>query len=570
MTPLQFTRNVRSLNRLRLIAQVATRHGFGHIVAQMDLSRFLPVWMLRRRDRGRSPDVGLSAVGRRLVSVFHELGPTFIKLGQVLSTRPDIIPMETLSELRTLQDSVPPFDTTQAKTIIAEDLGQPVSELFAWFDDTPLASASIAQVYLARTHQGEEVVVKVRRPSIEDTIRLDMELLRWLAESLESLLPESRAYHPSLIVAELEEMTTRELDFVNEASATTRFAESLAQDTGVRVPRVHWDLSSTRVLTLQKLAGVNIEDAMNGSREDAVPIDRPLVAKRLAESYFVQIFEFGMFHADPHPGNILVEAPARVGLIDYGQVGVIHPELMSELVTLIYTWLDDEMDMVIDTLADMEAVSRDTDRRSLARSLQVMLMKYRGLPLKRMDISALLSEFSELIRRHDVVIPRDVSMLLKALAMISTIVARLDPNLDLIELLKPRLKKAMRDRFSPAHARRRLTLIGWDLLSILRKAPGQLRSVLRRASTGSLELVVRHENIDRLIRELDRASNRMAFSVVIAAIIIGSSVVVSADTTLNFFGFEVQVQFFGIIGYLMAGLLGLGLSWAIFRSGRLH
>ncbi len=569
MTPLQFTRNVRSLNRLRLITQVATRHGFGHIVAQIDLSRFLPVWMLRRRDRNRTPEGGPTAVGRRLVSVFHELGPTFIKLGQVLSTRPDLIPMETLSELRTLQDSVPPFDTEQAKAIIAEDLGQPTRELFAWFDDTPLASASIAQVYLARTHQGEEVVVKVRRPNIEDTIRLDMELLRWLAESLERLLPESRAYHPSLIVAELEEMTTRELDFVNEASATSRFAESFAPDTGIRVPRVHWDLSSTRVLTLQKLSGVNIEDAMNGPREGTA-IDRPLIAKRLAEGYFVQLFEFGMFHADPHPGNILVEAPAHVGLIDFGQVGVIRPELMLDLVTLIYTWLDGEMNMVIDTLADMEAVSRDTDRRSLTRSLQVMLMKYHGLPVKRMDIGSLLSEFSELIRRHDVIIPRDVSMLLKALAMISTIVARLDPDLDLIELLKPRLKKAMRDRFSPANARRRMSLIGWDVVSMLRKAPGQLRSVLRRASTGSLQLVVRHENIDRLIRELDRASNRMAFSVVIAAIIIGSSVVVSTDTTLNFFGFEVQVQYFGIAGYLMAGLLGLGLSWAIFRSGRLH
>lgn len=297
MTPLQFTRNVRSLNRLRLIAQVLTRHGFGHIVAQIDLSRFLPVWMLRRRDRSGTTDSGPSGVGQRLVAVFNELGPTFIKLGQVLSTRPDIVPAETLAELRTLQDNVPPFDTAQARSIIAEELGKPVDELFAWFDDVPLASASISQVYLARTHQGKEVVVKVRRPDIEETIRHDMELLRWLAESLESLLPESRSYHPSLIVAELEELTTRELDFVNEASTTSRFAESFSAERGVRAPHVDWTLSGARVLTLQKLPGVNIDDAMNGVGLDASALDRKLIAQRLSESYFEQIFDLGMFHA---------------------------------------------------------------------------------------------------------------------------------------------------------------------------------------------------------------------------------------------------------------------------------
>lgn len=568
MTPLQFTRNVRSLNRLRLIAQVLTRHGFGHVVAQIDLSRFLPVWMLRRRDRRGTADAGPSGVGQRLVAVFNELGPTFIKLGQVLSTRPDIIPPETLTEIRSLQDSVPPFDTSEAKAIIEEELGKPVEALFAWFDDKPLASASISQVYAARTHQGKEVVVKVRRPGIEDTLRHDMELLRWLAESLESLLPESRSYHPLLIVSELEELTTRELDFVNEASTTSRFAQHLTAERGVRAPYVDWALSGARVLTLEKLPGVNIDDALNGVGMDAAALDRKLIAQRLTECYFEQIFELGTFHADPHPGNILVEAPARISLIDFGQVGVIHRELMSELVTLIYAWIDGETDMVIDTLADMGAVSRNTDRRGLARSLQVMLFKYRGLPAKRIDVGVLLGEFSELVRRHEVVVPRDVSMLFKALGTVSSVVTRLDPDLDLIQILTPRLKSAMRERFSAGAVRRHATLVGWDLLSILRKAPGQIRSAMRRASSGALELVVRHENIDRLIRELDRSSNRLAFSVVIAGIIIGSSVVVSASTTVSFFGFK--VQYFGIVGYLLAGILGLGLSWAIFRSGRLH
>jgi len=568
MTPLQFTRNVRSLNRLRHIAQVLTRHGFGHIVAQIDLSRFVPVWMLRRKERERGAEAGPSAIGRRLVAVFSELGPTFIKLGQVLSTRPDIIPQQTLSEFRILQDKVPPFDTERAKEIIEQELEKPLGALFAWFDETPLGSASIAQVHQARLHSGDEVVLKVRRPDIEETIRQDMELLRWLAESLENFIPESRPYHPSMIIAELEEMTTRELDFVNEASTTSRFAAAFAPDSGIRIPRVYWNLSTARVLTLQKLAGVNVDVALERADENDTPFDRRTVAKRLSDCYLKQIFEIGMFHADPHPGNIFVDPPDRIGLLDFGQVGVISDELMSDIVTLVYGCVNGEMDLVIDTLADMGAVDRNTDRRSLARSLRVLLNKYYGLPLKRVDVGTLLSEFADLIRRHDVVIPRDVSMLLKALGTVGAVTRRLDPDLDLLELIKPRLSGQMRERFSPGHVSRRMTMIGWDLLNIVRKAPTQLRAALRRASAGGWELNVRHENIDRLIRELDRSSNRLAFSVVIAAIIVGSSVVISAQTTLTLFG--LKVQYFGIIGYVLAGILGLGLSWAIFRSGRLH
>lgn len=568
MTPLQFTRNVRSLNRLRHIAQVLTRHGFGHIVAQIDLSRFVPVWMARRKDRERAAEAGPSAVGRRLVEVFNELGPTFIKLGQVLSTRPDIIPRETLAELRSLQDRVPQFDTKEAKRIIEEDLGQPLGAFFSWLDETPLGSASISQVYRARLHEGDEVVLKVRRPGIAETIRQDMELLRWLAESLENYIPETRPYHPTMIIAELEEMTTRELDFINEASSTTRFADAFAQDSDVRIPRVYWNLSGTRVLTLEKLAGENVDRTMEKAADNGAPFDRRTVAKHLADCYLRQIFEIGMFHADPHPGNIFVDPPDRIGLLDFGQVGVIGDELMSEIVTLVYGCVNGEMDLVIDTLADMGAVDRHTDRRTLARALRVLLNKYYGLPLKRVDVGRLLNEFADLIRRHDVVIPRDVSMLLKALGTVGNVIRRLDPDLDLLELIKPRLKGQIRDRFSTSNISRRMTLIGWDLLNIIRRAPTQLRSALRRVSSAGWELNVRHENIDRLVRELDRSSNRLAFSIVIAAIIVGSSVVVSAQTTLTFFG--LKVQYLGIAGYVLAGIFGLGLSWAILRSGRLH
>ncbi len=571
MTPLQFTRNVRSLNRMRNIARVLTRHGFGHAVTRLNLGRFVPVWMLRRRVEDMPPESAAAMMGRRLARVCTELGPTFIKLGQMLSTRPDLLPTEVIEHLRLLQDKVPPFDTSTAMQAIEQELGKPIHECFEWIDEAPLASASIGQVYRARLiGKNKNVVVKVRRPDIDQIIELDMQLLRWLAQSLESLMPESRIYRPTAIVAEFAETMTRELDYIHEASATARFGDALADDAGVRIPKVFWELTSPRVLTLEALPGANLESMIEGSDRDApeVRIDRPLAARRLADCFLRQVFDIGLFHADPHPGNILIEAPATIGLIDFGQTGTITDEWMTQLVVIVYACVNREVDVAIDALTDMGAIGPEADRRSLHRALRSLLEKYYGLPIRRFDLRTLFNEFSDVVRLHDVTVPRDFIMLIKAYGTVAGVTARLDPELNLLELLKPRLKKNLADRFSPKAVSREALLTGWHLLNILREAPSRLRRGLRRMGTGGWRLDVRHENIDRLIGELDRSSNRLAFSIVIAAIIIGSSVVVSARTEWTVFG--ISFQYLGIAGYLLAGVLGLGLSWAIFRSGRLH
>ncbi len=568
MNPLQFTRSVRSLNRLRHIAQVLTRHGFGHIVARINLTRFVPVWMLRKKVARPVLDEGASAVGRRLTQVCAELGPTFIKLGQMMSTRPDIVPVDVLEELRTLQDNVPPFDTPIAMDIITEELGRPLTDCFDRIDTEPVASASIGQVYRARTPEGAEVMVKVRRPDIADVIKLDMQLLGWLAESLENLMPELRVYRPIMLVAELEEMLTRELDYVNEASTTARFAEAFAGDNGIHIPKVHWDLSGARVLTLGSLPGTSVRAVLAAHDAADGEIDRPLVARRLVDCYLKQVFELAVFHADPHPGNILIEPPAAVGLIDFGQVGTITDDLMTQIIVMVYASLNREVDLVIDALADLGALGPKTNRRQLHRALLVLIDKYHGLPVKRLDLGTLTSEFAEVIRTHDVVVQRDLLLLSKALGTVASVTAQLDPDLDLLEIVRPRIKRAMAQRLSPHHLARGTMVWGWHLLSLVRQAPAQLRDFLRGLRSGTWKLHIQHENLDRLVSELDRSSNRLAFSIVIAGIIIGSSAVFGAATNMTLFG--VRVQYFGIVGYLIAGMLGLGLSWAIFRSGRLH
>ncbi|MFQ5495963.1 MAG: ABC1 kinase family protein, partial [Phycisphaerae bacterium] len=285
MTPAQFTRSVRSLNRLRQIAQVLTRHGFGYIVAQINLAGYVPVWMLRKKGAVRTVEESGAALGKRLARVCAEIGPTFIKLGQMVSTRRDILPGDVADGLRSLQDEVPPFDTSQAMEVIAKDLGQPVDACYTWISEQPIASASIGQVYRARGLEKEDLVVKVRRPDIENVIRLDMQLLHWMAESVERLMPELRIYRPTMIVDELDQMLTRELDYINEAATTARFADAFREDTGIRIPEVHWELTGPRVLTLQAIQGRNVLSLLNGAGSSGGGIDRPLVARRLAECY---------------------------------------------------------------------------------------------------------------------------------------------------------------------------------------------------------------------------------------------------------------------------------------------
>ncbi|HNQ24217.1 MAG TPA: AarF/ABC1/UbiB kinase family protein [Phycisphaerae bacterium] len=568
MTPLQISRSVRSLNRLRRIAQVLTQHGFGYLVARLNLLRYVPGWIVSKHQQEEEVDVGASTVGRRLRLVCSELGPTFIKLAQMLTTRPDLVPEEILAELRLLQDKVPPFDTAEAMRIIERELGRPAGQCFATLGETPVASGSIGQVYRARTLAGADVMVKVRRPGITQVVELDMQLLRWLADSLERLVPEARIYRPGMIVNEFEEVLLRELDFVNEASATTRLGDAFASVEGLRVPRVYWELCGKEVLTQETLPGVNMNGILSGTAPEAAHVDRRLLGRRLAEAYLTQVFDLGVFHADPHPGNLLVEPPATLGLIDFGQVGTLTEELMGQFVVLVYAAVHKETELMVSVLGEIGALGPTTDRRQFQRALRMLLDKYHGLPLRQIDLGCLFHEFSQVVREHGVVMPRELPVLVKAFSMATNIAQQLDPELNVVELLQPKLKQTLARRVSPHRLARGGAVLTYQILTMLRRAPEQIGEVLRRFASGTWEINLKHANLDRLVQELDRSSNRLAFSVVIAAIIVGSSVVVSADPSMSLLG--IPVQWFGLTGYLVAGVFGLSLAWAIFRSGRLH
>ncbi len=563
MLPLRFTRSVQNLQRLQHIARVLTQHGFGHVVDQVDLGRFVPL-RLRRKPAATKEEAPYVGVGRRMTRVASELGPIFVKLGQMLATRPDILPPEILTELQTLQDQVQPFDSSLARQIIETELKMPVDDAYANVESDPIASGSIGQVYRAALHDGRHVVIKVRRPDIERDIRADLQILKWFAEALERWVAEARPFHPLSLVEEFERTLLRELDFMHEAATTARLRDAFQDDPNVEIPAVIWSHSTPGMLTLEALDGESLNAVLD---TQGPPFHRKALAARLADMYLKQFFEIGTFHADPHPGNILVTAPERIGLIDFGQTGVISDEMAGDLVVLLLGVVTRDMNIIADALIEMGAISTKTERRQLVTDLQYLVDKYHSQPLQRLKIQSVFTEAAEVIRHHDATIPRDVVLMLKSLTTVWGVAVQLDPDLDIVGLLKPRLLAMIRARLSPMKMLRAGGLTMWHVLSFLRTAPQQIREMLQKASSGGWQINVRHDNLEPLARDIDRSSNRLAFSIVIAGLIVGSSMVVSADPQIHVFG--IQLQSLGVAGYLVAAVLGMGLIWAIFRSGRL-
>ncbi len=559
---------VRTMNRLRAIVRALSQQGFGYLVDRLNLRRFAPLGGRFGAAEPVGAEAPPSLIGQRMVAVFLELGPTFVKLGQMLSTRPDILPAPIINELRRLQDRVTPFPSADAWKTIETDLGRPPAELFEQIDPEPFASGSIGQAYHAVTQDHKRIVVKVKRPDIEQTIQLDMHILRRLALLAERFMPELNVYHLGMIVDEFDRTIHRELDFVNEAAATNRFWEAFRDDRTVIIPRVRWELTGSHVLALEWIEGSTLQDVLTDTQGQ---FDRRAIARTLTDAFLKQYFELQMFHADPHPGNLLLRSDTQIGLVDFGLVGQVDDELAGQLAIALIAAVRKEVDVVIDVMADIGAIGPSTDRGQLRRGLRELLEKYYGLPLKRLDLQTIFVEVTDLLRRHDVQVPRDFVLLGKSIVTAAGVALQLDPDLNLLEVIQPKIYAMAMNRFGPAKVSRAVATGLWHTLNIFKNAPAQMRDVMRRVSRGQMVVKVVHENIDNLSREMDRSSNRLAFSIIIAALIMGSSMLVTMEKAAQeaIFGGLINLRYLGFLGYFAAFLMGLGLLIAIAKSGKM-
>ncbi len=558
---LELARTYRNLKRLKDIVLVLTRHGFGQLVERINLGRYVPLLRRLTGKAGEGEDLPTPAP-ERLVKVIEELGPTFVKFGQMMATRPDLVPEDYVKALAALQDRVEPFSSAAARAIVEQELGRPLEEVFSSFTDRPLASGSIAQVHAAELAGGDAVAVKVRRPGAEKTATADLDLLTALAELAEKHVPEMARFKPTVIVEEFGRSLRRELNFTTEASTLVKFGRFFEKDKNVRVPGVKWEFCSSRLLVMDRVEGRPLTD-IEGLR--ASGCDLKAVADKLCDAFLRQFFEFGTFHADPHPGNILVTENDVPALLDFGMVGHISGELKGQLATTLVALVRGDIELIISVYTDIGLFSEGADLTAVRLDLLELLDRYYGVPARNIDMTEAFYDILHVARRHEVDLPRDFVMLGRAFVLMSSLVRCLDPDADISTAIKPYAKKLLVERLSPRHLLKRAGTTLYYLSSFLNALPRDLRQLMRKAQTGRLALTFRHEGLEKLGHEIDRASNRLSFAVIIAAVIVGSSWVMSAGLGPKVW----DVSVLGLVGFVIAGFLGLGLAWAIYRGGKL-
>lgn len=556
-------RTYMNIRRLRTIVNVLLKHGFGHLVEQMNLLPAVSLGRrLFRRQEGK-PEISRHTVSGRLRSAFEELGPTFIKLGQLLATRPDLVPAEFTVEFRKLQDNVPSFPFEQVREVVEEDLGAPLDLVFPAFETLPHAAASVAQVHFAVLSGGEEAAVKVQRPGIQKVLERDIDILFYIAELLERYVAEGQAVNAVGIVKEFSRTVHRELDFNLEASHARRFRENFAGDPRVLIPKVYWQYTTRRVLTLQRVGGIVIDDLEALKRAGC---DLGTIARNLVSAFLKMILLDGFFHGDPHPGNFLVQPDNRVGVVDFGQVGYLEEELIEHLATIFVALYERDYKKLAGAYLQLDKSSGErTDRALFQSDLRDLLDPQYGRPLKEIHLSSMISDTFQLALRHQIRLPGDLVLLGKTMVGVEGLARRLDEELVVAEIVKPFVSRIIERRLDPRRQIRRAYEEVVELGGLGRQIPGQFSQTLKKVIGDDLKIEFRHSRLESLIREIDKSSNRIAFSLIISSLIVGSSLIILSAQEPKMFGFPVL----GLIGFVLAGILGLGVVFSILRSGKL-
>ncbi|MCC7202592.1 MAG: AarF/ABC1/UbiB kinase family protein [Nitrospirae bacterium] len=553
-----FKQTYRDIQRVRIILNTLIKYGFGYLVERLNLQGYVPLGkrIFRTREKEESPQ----NIAGRFRLVLEELGPTFIKFGQILSLRRDILSDDFVRELQKLQDSVPPFPVEQAREEILSEFGSPAEKLYAYFDENPLAAASIGQVHRARLPDGREVVVKIQRPGIKDTIETDLSILLTLARLINRYIPEAKLYDPVGLVEEFSTSIRKELDFRIEGRSADRFRTMFKDSRDVYVPEVIWDLSGIHILTIEYAPGIKITD-VDGDKHSKYAL-----AKKFSDSYLFQIFDHGFFHADPHPGNVFVLEDGRICFHDFGIMGRLDDEMVDSLSGIFLAIIEKDIGRLMDLYLETGIVMRECDLKALKKDMSDFIEGFHDIPLKDFSFADFVNGLIAIGRRHHVKIPNDMLLFGKAFMTVESIVRTLAPEFNLVENIRPYAQHLLRKKlFEPKRIYSDIVRIGLEVSSLMRELPREIHHIFKRIREGRIEIEVRHEKLEGLEQHIDKASNRLSFSLIIAAIIVGSSIIMQTQIGPLFLGFPLL----GAVGYIVAGVLGLWLVWAIIRSGRL-
>jgi ubiquinone biosynthesis protein len=550
-------RQLRNIPRIKDITTILVKHGLEQMAETLGLAS---LFEKARRIVTKESETELAlTLPQRLRSVMQELGPTFIKLGQILSTRRDLLSEEYIEEFSKLQDSVPPMEYDRVEQVFLRELGKIPTQVFARFEREPLAAASIGQVHRATCHDGREVVVKVQRDEIAGAIRSDVEILYFLARKLEQAELVDRTYSPTEIVEEFSRSIRQELDYLREAQNMHTFRANFASDPKVHIPQVHGDLTTSRLLCMEFIHG---KKAAKFQEADCDPAQ---IARTGALTVLKQIFQDGCFHADPHPGNILIMPGNVVCLMDFGMTGRLSVKMRDHLSWLLIHLINRDYDALARALIDAAEPMEDVDVDALATSLLDTLDPYYGASLRHIDLGGLIRSCSRLLVRYRLKLPTGYTLMLKSLVTVEGLGKKLDPDFDLTALARPFVEQLVVDRWKPKRLAHDLELLALDMTSFIRRTPHQVAKILARLQHGTLDLQFTHKGLNPMMGTLDKVSNRISFSLVIAALVLSSSVIMASQMGSA----GGPITWLGVAGYVAAALLGLWLAFSILRSGGL-
>ena len=549
---------VRDLGRVHDIASILVHYGFGDLVRRLGLGavvaragKVLPLAQL-------SESAALPAPVR-VRRALEDMGPTFVKLGQVLATRVDLFPPDWINELGKLHSQAPamPYDAIHAQLV--EDLGGPPDEVFRQFDTTPMAAASIAQVHRATLKDGRQVVVKVRRPGIRPIIEADLRLLQRAAHVFEAQFPEWRQFQPVGVVKQFRQSLMLELDLAAECRHAERIAANFEGHPEIVVPPVHWDFTSERVNVQDFVDGIPVADT---AALDAAGVDRKLIARRGAGVILKMVLEDGFFHADPHPGNVFVLPDSRIAVIDYGMVGRLSTARRDQIVSLLRGLVDHDAERVSDVLMEWTGQS-DADEGQLAQDIDAFVDRYHGVRLGDLDLAAMLLEVTALLRTHKLALPSELALLVKVFITLEGLGRKLDPDFDMAKEAAPFLRAVMFGRYRPRAVARQ----GWHVLGdtarFLTALPRDLQRIVRVVRGGKLKVHIDIDHLKEFSAQIDHSANRLTVGVVLAALIVGSSITLTVKGGPTLLGLPV----FGLVGFLGAAVAGAWLVYSIWRSG---
>jgi ubiquinone biosynthesis protein len=549
----------RTLSRLSEIAQVMVRHGFGYFFEAHRLTDLIP------GRRGMELEaMSSSARGQHLREVLEELGPTFVKFGQLLSMRPDIVPPDIIAELRPLQDDVRPFPFEQAERVIEEELGNSIERLFLDCDPIPVAAASIGQVHRATLPNGRSVAVKVQRPDAGRQIEADLVLLYQAAKLVKERVHALEFVDARALVDEFARQIRQELDYRLEGRNAQTFHRNFAGDPHVNVPRVYWTYTRTRVLTLEWLHGTQLADV------DTLGLtleERRDLAYLTAETWMTMIFRHGFFHADPHPANVLVmEEAGTIGLVDFGSAGKLSDDDMTKLTRLFIDAAEENVDILPRRLADLGVrYPRDREDEFLAE-LREVYYRYYGASLAEIDPIQVIREAFQLIYSMNLRLPTRYLLLDRTIATLGSVGIELYPDFNVFEVARPYARGLMIDRFTPDRIARRARRDAFQYAHILREAPQQIHEILDELRDGQIEVGFVHKGLDEFLADMQKVFNRLVVALIVTGGLIGSSLIgIFAKAGPQLLG----INLISVLGFALSAVLGIWLLWGVVRSGRL-